>query len=233
MLLEKLRYLWIRGIPNKLLESYLTNRHQYVQINDHKSSLRLINCGVPQGSVLGPLLFILYINDLVNCSKEKIKIRIFADDTAVYFACSNIADFKKLIKAIMENLDKWFTANLLTLNTDKSYFCIFRTIQNHSINLPNEIKFNAKIIKRARSIKYLGITLDEFLNWNEHITCTIKSLNSLFSVFYNIRLLNTSKWSTIPWYTQESDMASVHMVLLRKKTWIKYKYYKISSSRYY
>ena len=147
------------------------------------------------------LLFILYINDLANCSKEKIKIRIFADDTAVYFACSNIADFKKLIKAIMEHLDKWFTANLLTLNTDKSYFCIFRTTQNHNINLPNEIKFNDKSIKRASSIKYLGITLDEFLNWNEHITCTIKSLNSLFSVFYNIRRYLTIEHIRVIYYT--------------------------------
>ena len=204
ILLEKLKNLGIRGIPNKLLESYLTNRQQYVQINDHKSSLRSISCGVPQGSVLGPLLFILYINDLANCSKEnkeKIKIRIFADDTAVYFACSNIADFKKLIKAIMEHLDKWFTANLLTLNTDKSYFCIFRTIQNHNINLPNEIKFNDKSIKRASTIKYLGITLDEFLNWNEHITCTIKSLNSLFSVFYNIRRYLTIEHIRVIYYT--------------------------------
>merc|ERR1711874_112311 len=105
ILFEKLKHLGIRGIPNKLLESYITNRQQYVKINYHKSSLRSINCGVPQGSVLGPLLFIIYINDLANCSKEnkeKIKIRIFADDTAMYFACSNISDFKKLIKAIME-----------------------------------------------------------------------------------------------------------------------------------
>ena len=61
ILLEKLEQLGIRGIPNKLIESYLTNRYQYVQINDSKSNLRSINCGVPQGSVLGPILFILYI----------------------------------------------------------------------------------------------------------------------------------------------------------------------------
>ena len=163
ILLEKLRHLGVRGIPNKLLESYLTNRYQYVQINDNKSSLRSINCGVPQGSVLGPLLFILYINDLVNCCSIA-KIRIFADDTAIYFACSNIKEFIQLVKTIMEHLDKWFTANLLTLNTDKSYFCIFRTTQNQITNLPEVINFNDKSIMRAKSIKYLGITLDELLN---------------------------------------------------------------------
>ena len=198
ILLEKLQHLGIRGVPNKLLESYLTNRYQYVQINDNKSSLRSINCGVPQGSVLGPLLFILYINDLVNCTKSK--IRIFADDTAVYFACSNKAEFEELVKAIMTQLDEWFTANLLTLNTDKSYFCIFRTTQNQIINLPEVINFNDKSIMRAKSIKYLGITLDEFLNWNEHVASTIKSLNSLFSVFYNIRRYLTIEHIKVIYY---------------------------------
>ena len=200
ILLEKLHHLGIRGIPNKLLESYLTNRHQYVQINDSKSSLRPITCGVPQGSVLGPLLFILYINDLVNaCSTGR--IRIFADDTAVYFVCSNIHELIQLVTEIMEHLDIWFSANLLTLNTDKSYFCIFRTTQNHINNLPDEIIFNDKSIKRASSIKYLGITLDEFLNWNEHVTNIIKSLNSLFSVFYNIRRYLTIEHIKMIYYT--------------------------------
>ena len=200
ILLEKLHHLGIRGIPNKLLESYLTNRHQYVQINDSKSSLRPITCGVPQGSVLGPLLFILYINDLVNaCSTGR--IRIFADDTAVYFVCSNIHELIQLVTEIMEHLDIWFSANLLTLNTDKSYFCIFRTTQNHINNLPDEIVFNDKSIKRASSIKYLGITLDEFLNWNEHVANIIKSLNSLFSVFYNIRRYLTFEHIKVIYYT--------------------------------
>ena len=210
ILLEKLRNLGIRGIPNKLLESYLTNRSQYVQINDNKSTMRSVNCGVPQGSVLGPLLFILYINDLVNClkandlsncSEAKIKIRIFADDTAVYFACSDIDEFIKLVTIIMKQLDKWFTANLLTLNTDKSYFCIFRTTQNHINNLPDVIKFNDKAITRANSIKYLGITLDEFLNWNEHVANITKSLKSFFPVFYNIRRYLTIEHIRVIYYT--------------------------------
>ena len=101
----------------------------------------------------------------------------------------------------MEQLNEWFTANLLTLNTEKSYFCIFRTIQNYNIDLPNEIKFNDKSIMRASSIKYLGITLDEFLNWNEHVANTVKSLNSLFSVFYNIRRYLTIEHIRVIYYS--------------------------------
>ena len=73
--------------------------------------------------------------------------------------------------------------------------------QNHNIDLPNEIKFNAKSIRRASSIKYQGITLDEFLYWNEHITCIIKSLNSFFSVFYNIRRYLTIEHIRVIYYT--------------------------------
>ena len=200
ILLTKLEQFGFRGIPNKLLKSYLTNRYQYVQIKDSKSDLRPINCGVPQGSVLGPLLFILYINDLANCCIVG-KIRIFADDTAVYFACSNIMEFIQIASTIMKQLDKWFASNLLTLNTDKSYFCIFRTVQNRRLILPDTIEFNNKSIKRAKSIKYLGITLDEFLDWNEHMANVRKSLNPLFSVFYNIKRYLTIEHIRVIYYT--------------------------------
>ena len=185
ILLEKLNVMGIRGIPHKLMESYLTNRFQYVQIGNSKSTLLPINCGVPQGSVLGPLLFILYINDLANCCILG-KIRIFADDTAIYFECSNMNELICTGRAIMKDLDRWFNANLLTLNTDKSFFCIFRK-QRKSLIIPEKIDFNGKSINRAKSIKYLGVTIDEFLNFNEHTSNLCKSLKSFFSVFYNIR----------------------------------------------
>ena len=185
ILLEKLKNIGIRGIPHNLMKSYLTNRTQYVQIGSTKSSCLPITCGVPQGSVLGPLLFILYINDLANCCILG-KISIFADDTAIYFECSNKDELTRIGSIIMSDLDKWFNANLLTLNTDKSFFCIFRK-RTKIRNIPDKINFNNKSISRTTSIKYLGITIDEFLNWNNHISSLCKSLKSFFSVFYNIR----------------------------------------------
>ena len=143
ILLEKLNVMGIRGIPHKLMESYLTNRFQYVQIGYSKSSLLPIDCGVPQGSVLGPLLFILYINDLANCCIHG-KIRIFADDTAIYFECSNINELISTGRVIMIDLDRWFNANLLTLNTEKSFFCIFRK-QRKSLIIPEKNRIQWKI----------------------------------------------------------------------------------------
>ena len=170
-----------------------------MEIGNTKSNLLSINCGVPQGSVLGPLLFILYINDLANCCLLG-KIRIFADDTAIYFECSNIEELLHVGNSIMKDMDKWFTANLLTLNTDKSFFCIYRKPKK-ILNIPDKIEFNGKAINRAKSIKYLGVTIDEFLNWNEHTHNLIKSLKSYFSVFYNIRNYLAMEHSRAIYYT--------------------------------
>ena len=135
--------------------------------------------------MLGPLLFIFYINDLANCCIHG-KISIFADDTAIYFECSNLDELMQTGSNIMRDIDKWFSANLLTLNTEKSFFCIFRK-RNKAMNVPEKIVFNDKSITRAKNIRYLGITLDEYLDWNEHISLLCKSLKTFFNVFYNIR----------------------------------------------
>ena len=158
-----------------------------------------INYGVPQGSVLGPLSFTIYINDLANCCQDG-KIRIFADDTAVYFTCMNTEQLLTLGKSIMKGLDAWFKANLLTLNTDKSYFCIFRSSKRRVQNMPEEIEFNNKFIKRTTSVKYLGVILDEYLDWNEHISEVCKSLKKYFSIFYNIKKYLTLEHARVIYY---------------------------------
>ena len=121
MLLDKLENLGIRGKALELFRSYLSGRKQYVNIDNCKSKTRSITCGVPQGSVLGPLFFLLFINDLPNCCPSG-KVRIFADDTNVFFHCNSIEELIELDQTIMNQLHSWFTANKLTLNTDKSSF---------------------------------------------------------------------------------------------------------------
>ena len=115
MLLDKLENLGIRGKALELFRSYLSGRKQYVNIDNCKSKTRSITCGVPQGSVLGPLFFLLFINDLPNCCPSG-KVRIFADDTNVFFHCNNIKELIKLGQTILNQLHSWFTANKLTLN---------------------------------------------------------------------------------------------------------------------
>ena len=186
ILLKKLDHYGIRGNALNLFRSYLKNRKQYTMIESNKSKTSNISCGVPQGSVLGPLLFLLFINDLPNCCPSG-KIRIFADDTNVFFHSKNIEDLISNAKNIMIQLNSWFDSNKLTLNTSKSSFTIFKSSRKRIINLPNSIDFLNYKIERTSSIKFLGIILDEHLTWKEHINEVCNKLRSLFHIFYSIR----------------------------------------------
>ena len=186
ILISKLEHYGIRGIALNLFKSYLTNRKQYVQLDNYKSQTKSITCGVPQGSVLGPLLFLLFINDLPNSTPIG-NFRIFADDTNVFFHCENIHDIIPLGQTIMLGLNSWFKANKMTLNTDKTSFIIFKSKYLNIPNIPNEIEFLNTKITRAAQVKFLGITLDENLNWDTHINEICNRLKALFHVFYSIR----------------------------------------------
>ena len=124
ILLHKLHHYGIQGPAHKLLKSYLTNRKQYVKIGNQASKFGNITCGVPQGSVLGPLLFILYINDLHKACLTG-NIRIFADDTNIFFKCKNNSEITQIGNTIMSSLQTWFQNNKLSLNSEKSCFIVF------------------------------------------------------------------------------------------------------------
>ena len=164
ILLRKLHYYGVRGKALELFKSYLSCRSQFVKLNGVKSSLARVEFGVPQGSILGPLLFLIFINDLPNASKFYIKL--FADDT---FLCAQNKDFADLERDVNTELDKvfiWLASNKLTLNTDKSKFMIV----SNKKNIPNlSVKVNKLSLKSCDSYKYLGVMIDKKLNWKSHV----------------------------------------------------------------
>ena len=157
-------------------QSYLSNRKQYVSINGESSESLGINCGVPQGSVLGPLLFLLYINDLPNISKL-LNFYLFADDTNIYYESSSLQELEKTINKELHKLYLWLNVNRLSLNIDKTNYIIF-----HPYNKPMKqhitIKINKKAIKEKESIKYLGVLIDSTLSW-KHILNISKKFHEL------------------------------------------------------
>ena len=164
ILLDKLKFYGIRGLAYKWFEQYLTGRQQLTYINGTYSNFREINSGVPQGSVLGPLLFLLYVNDITSCVVNH-KLRLFADDTNLFVSGKNLKDVFSTTQNILNNLINWFKDNQLTLNVEKTCYSVF----TNKVVPHMTLSINNKVLKREKSVKYLGMFLDEKLNWNSHI----------------------------------------------------------------
>ncbi len=187
ILLQKLNFYGIRGVANNWFRSYLESRTQYVQFNDIISNLKEVICGVPQGSILGPLLFLIYINDL--SSSIKLQVISFADDTTVYHSGPDLTKVMRTLNDEMAKLFRWLNANKLSLNLSKTKYMIFGS--NHAIrkNSPGDLIINNQLITRVgnqfaeSSINFLGVLLDETLSWKDHINyVTNKIRKSLFPI---------------------------------------------------
>jgi retron-type reverse transcriptase len=125
ILIKKLEHYGIRGVAKKWFENYLCNRKQIVKHNDVQSEVMTIRSGVQQGSVLSPLLFLLYINDIQFCS-ELISIVLFADDTNILFSHTCLKQLNEIIQIEMNKITDWLNANKLSINTQKTKFILFR-----------------------------------------------------------------------------------------------------------
>ena len=170
ILCKKIKKIGIRGAFSKMLESYLSDRHQVLKIEDVVSQKQMIKMGVPQGSILGPLLFIIYINDICNVTDIG-TFYLFADDTAICIHGRSCDELQSKINNLVPKIEEWFYANRLSLNAAKTNYQIYSKANTINLN----IVFNGMQIERKQCIKYLGILVDENLKWSSH-------LNSVTSV---------------------------------------------------
>ena len=167
ILLDKLNHYGIRGVAHDWFRNYLTNRKQYVHINGTNSEQLPLICGVPQGSILGPLLFLIYVNDLASIS-EIAKTVLFADDTNIIYEAASYDILQNIINEDLVEISDWFKANKLALNETKTKFIIFH-IRNNKPPDPLKIVLNEIELERVEYIKFLGALIQENLLWNTHI----------------------------------------------------------------
>ena len=166
--------------------TYFNNRFQYTTIDGDSSTFRQVRCGVPQGSVLGPLFFAMYINDIQYAVGAE-GVWLFADDTALYMVNNDLQTLLSGIKEKIENLYKWCTCSKLTINSEKTHFILFHTVNKPIPNNLTEIVTTQASIKRVTEIKYLGLVLDEKLNYNEHVQSISNPLIKYFGIFNHIK----------------------------------------------
>ena len=169
-----IQYYGIHGTPLELLKSYLTNRKQYVEIEDTKSKMLDISTGVPRGSILGPLLFIIYVNDFA-LSSEKFKCVMYADDTTLTstletFSTNELNGNPALsINIELNKISEWLKLNRLTLNVQKTKYMLFKTSKKKVQTLLHVLQMDNKIIDKVLDFNFLGIHFNEQLNWKSHI----------------------------------------------------------------
>ena len=173
------------GLPRTLY--YLLGRSQVTEVGFNLSTECMISCGVPQGSVLGPLLFLIYINDIHN-SSVKLSFYLFADDTTLLYVDSNLKSLEKTVNSELLKVSDWLNANKLTLNAKKSNYVIFRPYQrklNYSVNIEtidNCTQIPTTLQCEDHDVKYLGVLLDSNLSWKFQINNVALKISRTVSV---------------------------------------------------
>ena len=166
-LILKLKSIGFSSHVCEWFESYLTHRCQATVVDNEKSSVKPVNIGVLRGSIVGPLLFIIYMNNLPNCITS-CKISMYVDDTVIYYSSKSVQSIEAKLNEDLANVYKWFTDNFLSLNEKKSKFMLIgghQRLKSCSVS----IGINGSDLERIDSFKYLGITINQNMTWSDHI----------------------------------------------------------------
>lgn len=189
ILIKKLELYGLKGLVLNWFRSYLSKRQQSVKINSTNSNFKYLDSGVPQGSILGPILFNLYINDIVFSSHD-LHFVIYADDTTVYNSSDNINDLFSNMSKNLDRLNEWATANQLLINTKKTKSMLFKYSKKFTLNKIN-LKLGNFDIEIVETFKLLGVIIDHSLTFKDHINNISKKINKNLGVINRLKFYLT------------------------------------------
>ena len=216
IVLEKMYQYGIRGETYNWFKSYLNNRKLRVKCaimstgRTEISNTYDIEFGTPQGSCLGPLIFLIFCNDL-QLHLDHMTCFQFADDTTLLFGHKNKHYMRYCIESDLESLQDWFNANKLTLNLKKTVYMLFRCKNTHEVDF--ELKLNGETIPRVSSTKFLGTWIDDQLSWREHLSKLYTKLNVKLGLLYRSKNLLTSHSKRLLYYAQFHSILSYAMIV--------------------
>ncbi len=226
LLIKKLKLLGVTGLENNWFKSYLENRTQCVSINGCISTPNVIRSGVPQGSILGPLLFLLFMNDMPGNIMNS-TVDMYADNTLIYVSNKDVNVIEKYLNEDLVSLGKWLDDNLMKVNVSKTKVMLLgTTCKTSKIDNVNVMMNNTKV-EKVNCFKYLGVTIDANLKWNDHINNVYRNLcNSLgimrrikpfvpqssLITIYNTMFLPHFDYGLIIW----SDCGTTHLNKIQK-----------------
>lgn len=202
-LIQIMEDLGFRGVALKLIKSYLNNRIQYVKLEDNVSYPETVRCGVPQGTVLGPVLFIIYINGLLSLDTIG-NISSFADDTVIQYTADSWIQLKTLAEQELVKIKSWFDQKLLSLNFQKTKYIHFScsvTKSQTSQDLIITSETAEYRIKATKNIKYLGIQIDQHLKWDTHVNSVVKKLRPTLFQFKQLKNILELKYLKILYHS--------------------------------
>lgn len=197
ILLKKMQHYGIRSDALNWFRSYLNNRRQYTFVNNCTSTFQPITHGVPQGSTLGPLLFLIFINDLTTVS-NLLRFILFADDTNVFCSGDNLPNLCDIVNTELAKISNWLNSNKLSLNISKTHYLIF-TRKKNPVNI--SIYLCGDKLERCSSTKFLGVIVDEKLCWKEHISYVCKKVSKSIGIISKIKDNLDSKTKILLYYT--------------------------------
>ena len=211
ILLKKLEHYGVRGHAVKWFSSYLTEKYQYTSVNNMSSLIDDISYVVPQGSVLGSLLFLIYINEL-NSATELSFIRHFVDDTNIlYILYQSLRKINQRINFNLKNIVEWLRANRMALNT-KTKIVIFRTPRK-TITRKMNFRISGQRIQPKSSAKYLDLVTDKFLNWKTHFTILRAKIERSIGFFAKLRyFVSANLLRTVYFASFDSHLCYVRQV---------------------